>query len=232
MPWSYFFSRFAVISEFQNTFQEHVPGNQGTLGCQCGNRRVRLCLPSHWSTLVTRWVDSDIHSSVGSNPNGSSHDRWCQKFPALTANWLHCTIPAWNFWVDGYPGESQGGTAQAAVSQLRERGVGGAHVQGGLGWVECWTADWDIRSGMGSNPSGGSHDTSLLDWRVDVFALGRNYVICPVITPKNIMPSTLRREIGRKEPTPLQWNPPFLGYPDPISHAPFLCDISFLPGSL
>ena len=26
-------------------------------------------------------------------------------------------------------------------------------------WVVCWTADSDIRSGVGSNPSGGSHDS-------------------------------------------------------------------------
>ena len=89
----------------------------------CGKRRVRLCLPPRRSTLVAWWVecwtaDSDIRSSMGSNPTGGSHDRWCQKVPALTANWLYCTIPAWNFWIDGYPWESHGWTPRAAVSQL------------------------------------------------------------------------------------------------------------------
>ena len=52
--------------------------------------------------------------------SGGSHDRWCQKVPALPVNRFYCTIPARNFWVDWYPGESQGGTARVAVSQLQE----------------------------------------------------------------------------------------------------------------
>ena len=70
-------------------------------------------------TWVDGWMDdSDICSGVGSNTSGSSYGRWCQKVPVLPANWLYNTIPAWNFWVDGFPGESQGRTTRAAVSQL------------------------------------------------------------------------------------------------------------------
>ena len=29
-------------------------------------------------------------------------------------------------------------------------------------WVECWTADSENRSGVGSNPSGGSHDRCIV----------------------------------------------------------------------
>ena len=96
-------------------------------------------------TLVVRWVecwtaDSENPSSVGSNPSGGSLDRWCQKVPALTGNWLYSTIPAYNFWVGEYPGESQGGTARVAVSHLREGShelasymSGCVRVQGGQG---------------------------------------------------------------------------------------------------
>ena len=73
----------------------------------CGRRRVRLCLPRRPSTLVALvgWVlDSWLRQSQRRRFESQRRLLWhsVSEVPASTANWLYCTIPPWNFWVDAH----------------------------------------------------------------------------------------------------------------------------------